>query len=88
MAVQEVFAEATRVEKNFGTSVALKGASLSCRSGEIHALVGENGAGKSTLAGIFSGFIRPDAGVVPLFGKRISPTDFKTWSPARAIWQV
>ncbi|MCH2410311.1 ATP-binding cassette domain-containing protein [Myxococcota bacterium] len=85
MAVQEVFAEATRVEKNFGTSVALKGASLSCRSGEIHALVGENGAGKSTLAGIFSGFIRPDAGVVTLFGKRISPTAFKTWSPARAI---
>ncbi len=39
----------SRVKKSFGGVEALRGASLTCGRGEIHALIGENGAGKSTL---------------------------------------
>lgn len=80
----EVFAEARGVGKKFGDRSALVNANLSCRSGEIHALVGENGAGKSTLAGIFSGVVRPNSGHVTVFGSEISSKNFKAWSPRRA----
>ena len=43
------------VVKEYGGHRVLKGVSLSVRSGEIHALVGENGAGKSTLMNILFG---------------------------------
>jgi ABC-type sugar transport system ATPase subunit len=60
--------EATNVEKVYGATVALAGANLVTRTGEIHGLLGENGAGKSTLVRILAGIERPDAGDVWLFG--------------------
>src|SRR5438067_1879058 len=54
------------VSKAFGAVQALRDASIDCRAGEIHALVGENGSGKSTLLGIASGFVHPDEGSVEL----------------------
>ena len=51
--------EATGVAKTYGAVVALRGASLSVRPGEVHALMGANGAGKSTLVKILTGAIRP-----------------------------
>ena len=50
------------IKKVYGGTVALAGASLSFRRGEIHALAGENGAGKSTFCKILSGAITPTAG--------------------------
>ena len=43
-------------------AVALDGADLTVRSGEIVALVGESGSGKTTLARTLTGLEPPDAG--------------------------
>jgi ribose transport system ATP-binding protein len=55
--------------KSYGAVQALSGASLACRSGQVHGLVGENGAGKSTLVKMLSGAVAPDAGHMSLDGK-------------------
>ena len=70
--------EATGVAKNYGAVAALRDASLSVRSGEVHALMGANGAGKSTLVKILTGAVRPDAGQFLIRGERrdvYSPAD-------------
>ena len=57
------------VSKRFGAVQALRDVSVECRTGEIHAVVGENGSGKSTLLGIASGFLAPDEGAVEIAGR-------------------
>jgi ribose transport system ATP-binding protein len=59
------------VSKRFGAVQAVREASLECRAGEIHAVVGENGSGKSTLLGVASGVLAADAGVVEIDGNRL-----------------
>ncbi len=54
--------------------------SLSIRSGEIFALVGENGAGKSTLMRILYGMNEPTGGSVFIRGEKV-----QKFSPAYAI---
>ncbi|GAA4760789.1 sugar ABC transporter ATP-binding protein [Nocardioides endophyticus] len=56
--------------KVFSGAVAVHGADLEVRTGEVHALVGENGAGKSTLLGLVSGRLAADGGTVEVFGHR------------------
>ena len=56
------------VSKRFGSVRALDEVTLTVRSGEILALVGENGAGKSTLVRIFEGVYRPDQGTLAARG--------------------
>ncbi len=60
------------VRKIFPGVVAVSGADLDVRAGEVVALVGENGAGKSTLIKVVSGAHRPDAGSVELAGLDIT----------------
>ena len=56
------------VAKRFGSVVALRGADLEVRAGEVHALMGANGAGKSTLVKIITGVQAADAGKITLDG--------------------
>ncbi len=53
------------------STLALNGASLELRAGEVHTLVGENGAGKSTLARILCGFEQADSGSMELRGRPV-----------------
>src|SRR5580698_9847499 len=59
------------IHKHYDGVQALRGASFSLSTGEVHALMGENGAGKSTLAKIVGGSVRGDAGQVFLDGKLV-----------------
>src|ERR671918_2899449 len=65
----DLLLEAADVSKTYGSVVALKSASLSVRTGEIHALMGANGAGKSTFVKILTGAVRPDSGRIAVRGR-------------------
>ena len=56
------------LEKSYGATRALDGASLVVRSGEVHGLIGQNGAGKSTIIRILAGLTAPDAGTIAIGG--------------------
>ncbi len=60
----EPILELRGLQKNYGTVEALKPATVTFLSGEIHAIVGENGAGKSTLIKLLTGVIPRTAGEV------------------------
>src|SRR5690606_2532011 len=72
--VKPVVLRASGLRKRFGGTVALDGAGLVLRAGEIHALMGQNGAGKSTLIKLVTGVERPDAGSIELEGRRLAPS--------------
>ena len=61
--------EMTGIVKRYPGVVAVDGAQLTLKPGEVHCLVGENGAGKSTLMKILAGAIRPDEGEIRLGGE-------------------
>ena len=56
--------EAAELTKHYGGVVALDGASLQLRSGQVLGLVGANGAGKSTLVKCLTGMVQPTRGSV------------------------
>ena len=61
----------TNARKAFGPVIALDGASLDLRKGELLALLGPNGAGKTTLIRAITGRVRLDAGVIRLFDRQL-----------------
>jgi monosaccharide-transporting ATPase len=61
--------ETIELTKHYGGVLALDGASLSIRAGEIRGLVGANGAGKSTLVKCLTGIVQPSAGAVLVDGR-------------------
>jgi simple sugar transport system ATP-binding protein len=74
--------ELREIEKSFGRVEALRGASLTLRRGEVHAVMGDNGAGKSTLLKIAAGVLRPDVGEVIAESRAV---DFHSPLDARRI---
>ena len=66
--------ELRAIEKSFPGVLALRGARLDLRPGEVHALMGENGAGKSTLMKILTGVYQPDYGEILVDGKHVKVT--------------
>ena len=70
---REVIFRATGIRKEFGPTVALKGADFELRRGEICGLIGENGSGKSTIMSIASGMQSATAGEMEYLGKPWKP---------------
>lgn len=56
--------QANSLEKNFGTTKALRGANFAVNAGELVAIMGPSGSGKSTLLYCLAGIIVPDNGEV------------------------
>ena len=63
--------EARDLEKSFGPTPALRGASLGVRPGEIVAVMGPSGSGKSTLLHCLAGILVPEQGEVWFGGQRL-----------------
>jgi putative ABC transport system ATP-binding protein len=59
------------LHRRFGPTVALDGASIEVRAGEVVAVMGPSGSGKSTLLHCLAGILRPDAGEVRYRGSRL-----------------
>jgi branched-chain amino acid transport system ATP-binding protein len=63
--------ELVGVDKRFGKTEIIRGASLRVQPGERVAIIGPNGAGKSTLFNLVSGRFAPSGGEIRLKGERI-----------------
>jgi ABC-2 type transport system ATP-binding protein len=60
--------ETSRLSRRYGSTWALRDASLAVPAGDVVALVGPNGAGKTTLLNLVVGLARPTAGTVTVLG--------------------
>jgi len=60
------------IRKSFGGFMAVNGAHLDVKQGEIVAVIGPNGAGKTTLFNLVTGIVKPDGGVVRFKGEEIT----------------
>src|SRR5262245_61144129 len=63
--------EGRDVYYSFGTTPALRGASLAVAAGEIVAVMGPSSSGKSTLLYCLAGIFRPERGEVWFDGRRL-----------------
>ena len=60
------------ITKSFGGFMAVNGARLDVKQGEIVAVIGPNGAGKTTLFNLITGLLRPDGGKILFKGEEIT----------------
>jgi branched-chain amino acid transport system ATP-binding protein len=60
------------ISKAFGGLQALRGFDLQVKQKDLIGIIGPNGAGKTTIFNLITGFIRPDAGEVRLWGENIT----------------
>jgi len=79
---------ATDIEVRFGGFVALDGAGLTVRPGEVVGLIGPNGAGKTTLFNVITGIVHEQGGRVTLGEQDLSeskPVDIARAGLARTF---
>jgi putative ABC transport system ATP-binding protein len=73
MAGPDMAITATGLTRSFGSgearTVAVRGASLEVRHGEMSLLMGPSGSGKTTMLAMLSGLLRPDEGQVRALGR-------------------
>lgn len=72
---QETVIRVEGLRTRFGSQVVHDDLDFSVRRGEVMGLVGGSGTGKSVLLRSIIGLIRPVAGTVEIFGRRITGTD-------------
>ncbi len=70
--------EASKLRKQYGEFVALKGLDLRVSPGEVYCLLGANGAGKTTTIQLFLGFIAPSSGTAIIAGKDVRQEPIET----------
>lgn len=63
--------EMRAIHKRFDAVVALKGATLEIKPGEIQALLGSNGSGKSTMIKVLAGLVAPNSGEILFDGEPV-----------------
>ena len=66
--VSNLALEAINLTKAFGGLTVTQDVSLAVRPGERRLIIGPNGAGKTTLFNQISGDLRPNSGLIRLFG--------------------
>ncbi len=76
------------VDKSFGPTLALAGASLEVAGGEFLALLGPSGCGKTTALRLAAGFERPDAGRVEIDGATVANGQVFVAPERRAVGMV
>ena len=74
-AAGEAVLEVRDLQKSFGATRALVGASIEVKAGEVHVLLGENGSGKSTLAKVVAGIHAADGGTISVNGEPVAFSD-------------
>lgn len=77
MGEREIIFQAVNIRKEFDVTIALKGADITLKRGEIRGLIGENGSGKSTIMSIAAGMQSATSGQMIYKGK--------VWKPASMI---
>ena len=66
--MSDLVVEVSELTRRFGAKTALDSVSVSMPRGAVYGLVGANGAGKTTLIRHLLGLLRPESGVVRVFG--------------------
>ena len=69
--MNNILIELDDVNFSYEQTNVLENISLEVRKGEFWALIGPNGSGKSTLINIILGLLKPDTGLVNLFGSSV-----------------
>lgn len=67
--MEEYVLETTELTKTYGAHAAVDGVSLKVPRCSIYGFLGANGAGKSTTMKMILGLIKPDRGMIHVFGK-------------------
>jgi phospholipid/cholesterol/gamma-HCH transport system ATP-binding protein len=68
---EEVVISISGLYKSFDDNDVLKGIELELHKGENAVVLGRSGSGKSVLIKIIAGLLKPDRGVVNVFGKQV-----------------